>query len=73
VPQRNAQRQDLVGGRTSQAVLEPDIYRDNPPFGTEFKAVTIGLRMNGTWEFWYQHQNVDGTDLRSLMAVTKLR
>ncbi len=73
VPQRNAQRQDLVGGGTAQSVLEPDDYRDNPPLGTEFKAVSIGLRINNTWEFWYQHQNVDGADFRDLMAVTRLR
>ncbi len=72
-PQRAAQRQDLVGGGTDQSMLEPAAYRDNPPLGTEFKAVTIGLRIHNAWEFWYQHQNVDGTDLRKLMAVTKLR
>lgn len=72
VPQRNAQRQDLVGGGTAQSVLEPAAYRDNPPLGTEFKAVTIGLRISNTWEFYYQHQNVDGPDFRKLIAVTKL-
>src|SRR5262249_48085416 len=71
-PQRTAQRQDLVGGGTGQSMLEPAAYRDNPPQGTEFKAVTIGLRISNAWEFWYQHQNVDGTDLRKLMAVTRL-
>jgi hypothetical protein len=71
-PQRTAQRQDLVTGGAGQAIVEPAAYRDNPPLGTEYKAVTVGLRIKGTWEFWYQHQNVDGMALRNLLGVTKL-
>jgi hypothetical protein len=71
-PQRTAQLQDLVTGGAGQAIVEPAAYRDNLPLGAEYKAVTVGLRINGTWGFWYQHRNVDGTALRDLIGVTKL-
>jgi hypothetical protein len=71
-PQRTARQQDLVTGGAGQAIVDPNVYRDNPPPGTEYKAVTVGLRIKGSWEFWYQHQNVDGTAWHNLLGVTKL-
>jgi hypothetical protein len=71
-PQRAAQQQDLVNGGTGASVIDPNIYR-NSPAGTDYRAVTIGLRIGDAWEFWYQHQNVDGCDLRSKLATTRLR
>src|SRR5689334_17727192 len=65
-------RQDLIAGGSASALVDPDVYRDNPPLGTEYKAVTIGLRINCVWESWYPHQNVDGTAMRDLIGVTKL-
>ncbi len=59
-PQRAAQLNDLVGSNVAQAVVDPDIYRENAPLGSERKAVTIGLRIHGRWRFYYQHQQTDG-------------
>lgn len=71
-PQRTAQTQDVTNAGAGQHVLQPAVYRDNPPKGAELKAVTIGLRIKGAWEFYYQHQQVDGSDYRNKWATIKL-
>jgi len=71
-PQRVAQTLDLQRVGASQHTLQPRTYRDNAPRGSEFKAVTIGLRIGNKWEFYYQHQHMDGTDYRNKLATTKI-
>lgn len=73
VPQRAAQQASLTTGGAAQWLVDPDVYRDNPPQGMEFQAVTIGLRVGNAWMFYYQHQVADGVDLREKVATTKLQ
>jgi len=72
-PQRAAQTNSLQASNLSQTVLDPSEYRDNAPQGSELRAVTIGLRIKGVWEFWYQHHHADGDDYRNKVATTKLQ
>lgn len=58
--QRTAQSNMMTANQLTRGVVNPDVYRDNAPQGSEFKAVTIGLRIKGTWRFYYQHQQTDG-------------
>jgi hypothetical protein len=72
-PQRAAQRTNLARGKVGGRMLEPDNYRDGAPIGKEFKAVTIGLRIGGKWEFWFQHQVCDWYAWREMVATTKIQ
>lgn len=72
-PQRAAQLGNLQNQNVAQMVVDPDVYRDNATQGREFKAVTVGLRVGNTWEFYYQHQEVDGMDWREKVATSKLQ
>lgn len=58
--QRAAQTNALTNAGLSRGMVEPSAYRDGAPLGTEFKAITIGLRVNRNWRFFYQHHWTDG-------------
>lgn len=72
-PQRLDQQTDLAVGGAAHMFVDPDVYRDGAPLGTEFVAVTVGLRIDEAWEFYYQHQVADGVELREKLATTKLQ
>ena len=81
--QRQSQKDSLAKGGIVRLV-DPDDYRlpevsvpnPNRPgkwLCREFKAITIGLRINDSWEFYYQHQLVDGYDWREKVELVKLQ
>lgn len=58
--QRADQANRLATENLTRGMVDPDRYRDGAPAGGEFKAVTIGLRINRAWRFYYQHHSTDG-------------
>jgi hypothetical protein len=60
-PQEAAQLAALQQeGLGSGSTLQPGDYREVNAQGRDTRATTIGLRLNGKWEFWYQNYNFDG-------------
>jgi hypothetical protein len=82
-PQRQAQRDNLTTGGTAVRIVDPDRYRQTVVRGRDrkgrdiemgCKAITIGLRINNTWEFYYQHQVHDGgSQWREGIELVKLQ
>jgi hypothetical protein len=81
--QRQSQK-DSLAKKGIGRLVDPDDYRlpevvvPNPNkrgkwLRREFKAITIGLRINANWEFYYQHQLVDGYDWREKVELVKLQ
>jgi hypothetical protein len=67
-PEFTAQRQKQKGALTTEGAgayfVDPDVYRANVNYASkdyEIIAVTVGLRINNKWEFYYQHQRTGGT------------
>jgi len=60
-PQAAAQLLSLQQEFGAGPALTPDQYREVDD-DRDTRATTIGLRLNGKWEFWYQNFNFGGTD-----------
>ncbi|MDB5405830.1 MAG: hypothetical protein JWL84_742 [Rhodospirillales bacterium] len=71
-PQQAAQKQGLAANNVSQMMVDPAVYRAGELEGS-LKAITIGIRVNGEWSFWYQHQNHDGMNGIKMMALVPLK
>jgi hypothetical protein len=61
-------QRDALSTRGAGAhIVNPDVYRANVTYSGvdrmdfEIIAVTVGIRIGGKWEFYYQHQRHGGT------------
>ena len=80
-PQIRAQLAGLQHADIADRVLAPEQYNYNAAKGYRargniFMSATMGLRIGGVWEFWYQHQatdNLGNATLREKMATVKLQ
>ncbi len=65
--QRQMQRDALSTRGAGANIVNPDVYRANVTYSGvdrmdfEIIAVTVGIRIGGKWEFYYQHQRYGGT------------
>ena len=62
-----AQANALTRKGAGAHIVDPNLYRTNVQYSGlgskdfETVAVTIGIRVKGAWEFYYQHQQYGGT------------
>lgn len=65
--QRQAQHSALSTRGAGNRIVDPNVYRANVSYSGvgskdfEIIAVTVGIRIGGKWEFYYQHQRYGGT------------
>ena len=80
--QRQAQYNALASRGAGASIVDPNAYRANVTYSGkgsndfEIVAVTVGIRIGGKWEFYYQHQRFGGTQNNysyEKIGTTKIR
>ncbi len=72
-PQVQGQLQALQTGNASARMLQPGMYRHVDDDGMDTRSTTLGIRVGGKWEFWYQNFNFGVGNGDKIIRVSKIR
>jgi hypothetical protein len=70
-PQEAAQLRDMQRGLGRGHALQPKHYRVVSD-DSDQRATTIGVRVGGAWQFWFQHYNFLGNDGTTMLRVRQI-